>query len=126
MRACPGCGTGNAEVAKYCQECGGKLAPGPPTPEPRRRLVTALFCDLVGSSELGEHLDPEPLRKLLDRYFEAMRAAIERHGGTVEKFIGDAVVGAFGVPLSHEDDALRAVRAALEMQRAADELDRGI
>jgi len=87
-------------------------------------LITALFCDLVGSTELAERLDPELLRKVLDRYFDAMRAAIQRHGGTVEKFIGDAVVGAFGVPEAHEDDALRAVRAALEMREAAAELDR--
>jgi class 3 adenylate cyclase len=89
-------------------------------------LVTALFCDLVGSTELGERLDAEMLRKLLDRYFDAMRDAIRRHGGTVEKFIGDAVVGTFGVPEAHEDDTLRAVRAALEMREAAAELDREI
>jgi len=96
-----------------------RRAPG----EIRRRLITALFCDLVGSTELGERLDVELLRKVLDRYFHAMRAAIQHHGGTVEKFIGDAVVGAFGVPEAHEDDALRAVRAALEMREAAAELD---
>jgi class 3 adenylate cyclase len=123
MRACPSCSTSNAEGAKFCQECGARLAPGAALGEPRRRLVTALFCDLVGSTELAEHLDPEPLRKLLDRYFEAMRAAIERHGGRVEKFIGDAVVGAFGVPLAHEDDALRAARAAFDMRSAAADLD---
>lgn len=123
MRACPSCSTANAEGAKYCQECGGKLEPGPAAPEPRRRLLTALFCDLVGSSVLAENLDPEPMRKLLDRYFKAMSAAVERHGGTVEKFIGDAVVGAFGVPLAHEDDALRAARAALEMRAAAADLN---
>ena len=89
-------------------------------------MITALFCDLVGSTELGERLDAELLRKLQDRYFDAMRAAIQRHGGTVEKFIGDAVVGAFGVQEAHEDDALRAVRAALEMREAAAELDREI
>jgi class 3 adenylate cyclase len=123
MSSCAVCGTPNAERAKFCQECGAALsAPG----QARRRLVTALFCDLVGSTELGEHLDPEPLRKLLDRYFEAMRDAIRRHGGTVEKFIGDAVVGAFGVPEAHEDDTLRAVRAAFEMREAAGELDREI
>jgi class 3 adenylate cyclase len=86
--------------------------------------VTALLCDLVGSTELAERIDPEALRKVLDRYFSAMRSAIERHGGTVEKFIGDAVVGSFGVPVAHEDDTLRAVRAGLEMRSAADDLDR--
>jgi class 3 adenylate cyclase len=120
MRSCPNCGTANSETAKFCQECAEALSA--PT-EARRRLVTAVFCDLVGSTELAERLDAEVLRKLLDRYFDAMRAAIERHGGTVEKFIGDAVVGAFGVPTAHEDDALRAVRAALEMRDAAAELD---
>jgi class 3 adenylate cyclase len=120
MRSCPNCGTANSETAKFCQECAEALsAPS----EARRRLVTAVFCDLVGSTDLAERLDAEVLRKLFDRYFEAMRAAIERHGGTVEKFIGDAVVGAFGVPTAHEDDALRAVRAALEMRGAAAELD---
>jgi class 3 adenylate cyclase len=86
--------------------------------------VVALFCDLVGSTALAERMDPEVLRRILEGYFGAMRASIERHGGTVEKFIGDAVVGVFGIPTSHEDDALRAVRAALEMRRAADDLDR--
>jgi len=88
--------------------------------------VAALFCDLVGSTDLAERTDPEVLRRILNGYFEAMRASIERHGGTVEKFIGDAVVGAFGIPTSHEDDTLRAVRAALEMRRAAEDLDRNI
>jgi class 3 adenylate cyclase len=91
--------------------------------EVRRRLITVLFCDMVGSTELGERLDPERLRKVLDRYFGAMRTAIQRHGGTVEKFIGDAVAGTFGIPEAHEDDALRAVRAALEMQEAAAQID---
>ena len=77
--------------------------------------MTALFCNLVASTELGERLDPEVLRRVLDRYHQAMGTAIERHGGVVEKFIGNAVVGVFGVPVVHEDDALRAVRAALEM-----------
>jgi class 3 adenylate cyclase len=71
-------------------------------------------------------LDPESLRKVLDRYFEVMRKVIERHGGTVEKFIGDAVVGAFGIPIAHEDDTLRAVRAALEMQKASVMLDKEV
>ena len=120
MGTCPSCGTQNAPGAKFCNECATPLsAPG----ETRRRLVTALFCDLVGSTDIGERLDPEMLRKVLNRYFDAMRAAIQRHAGTVEKFIGDAVVGAFGVPEGHEDDALRAVRAALEMREAATELD---
>ena len=74
-----------------------------------RKTVTVLFCDLTGSTSLGESIDPERLRALLANYFEAMKAIVERHGGTVEKFIGDAVMAVFGVPVLHEDDALRAV-----------------
>jgi class 3 adenylate cyclase len=81
-------------------------------------MVTAVFCDVVGSTALGETADPEAMRRLLERYFERMRAIVEHHGGTVQKFIGDAVVAIFGVPAVHEDDALRALRAALEMRDA--------
>ena len=81
-----------------------------------RRTVTVLFCDLVGSTSLGEGLDPEALRRVLTRYYEAMRAVVERHGGLVEKFIGDAVMAVFGLPVVHADDALRAIRAAVEMR----------
>jgi class 3 adenylate cyclase len=88
-----------------------------------RRTVTVLFCDLADSTGLGEHLDPESLRSLLSGWYEAMRTAIERHGGTVEKFIGDAVMAVFGLPQVHEDDALRAVRAALEMRTALERLN---
>jgi class 3 adenylate cyclase len=88
-----------------------------------RKTVTVLFCDLVDSTELGERLDPERLRSVLARWYEAMREPIERHGGTVEKFIGDAVMAVFGVPQVHEDDALRAVRAAAEMQAAVGALN---
>ena len=78
--------------------------------------MTVLFCDVTGSTALGEAMDPESLRALLARYFERMKAIVELHGGTVEKFIGDAVMAVFGVPAVHEDDALRACRAALDMQ----------
>ena len=88
----------------------------------QRKTVTVLFCDLTGSTALGETLDPERLRALLARYFERMKAIVERHGGSVEKFIGDAVMAVFGVPVLHEDDALRAVRAAVEMRDALPEL----
>src|SRR3989441_10160522 len=81
-------------------------------------MVTVLFCDLTGSTSLGEQQDPEQLRRVLSRYYEEARAVLERHGGQVEKFIGDAVMAVFGVPLLHEDDALRAVRAAVEVQAA--------
>src|SRR6476661_756902 len=87
-----------------------------------RKVVTVLFCDVVGSTALGESVDPEALRGLLARYFERMKAIVERHGGSVEKFIGDAVMAVFGVPAVHEDDALRACRAALEMREAFAEL----
>ena len=87
-------------------------------PREQRKVVTVLFCDLVGSTALGESTDPEALRARMRRYFEDLRVILERHGGTVEKFVGDAVMAVFGIPVSHEDDALRAVRAAAEMQTA--------
>jgi class 3 adenylate cyclase len=123
MRTCTSCGDTNPDAARFCNACGERLAA---QGSPRRRIVAALFCDLVGSTEIAERTDPEVLQRIMERYFEAMRASIERHGGTVEKFIGDAVVGAFGIPIAHEDDTLRAVRAALEMRRAAEALDREI
>ena len=88
----------------------------------QRKTVTVLFCDLTGSTELGETLDPERLRALLARYFERMKGIVERHGGSVEKFIGDAVMAVFGVPTAHEDDALRALRSAVEMRDALPQL----
>ena len=91
-----------------------------------RKVVTVVFCDVTGSTEIGELLDPESLRRIMSRYFDAMRAVLERHGGSVEKFIGDAVMAVFGVPMLHEDDALRAVRAATEMRDALTELNEGL
>ena len=88
----------------------------------QRKIVTVLFCDVVGSTALGESVDPESLRAVLGRYFERMKSIVERYGGTVEKFIGDAVVAVFGVPIAHEDDALRALRAAADMRAALPEL----
>jgi class 3 adenylate cyclase len=87
-----------------------------------RKVVTILFCDVTGSTSLGESVDPEALQGLLARYFERMKGIVESHGGSVEKFIGDAVMAVFGVPQVHEDDALRAVRAAVEMRDALPEL----
>jgi class 3 adenylate cyclase len=81
-----------------------------------RKVVTVVFADVSGSTELGERLDPEALRRVMERYFDEMRTSLERHGGTVEKFIGDAVMAVFGIPAAHEDDPLRAVRAAIEMR----------
>src|SRR4051812_46354252 len=88
----------------------------------QRKTVTVVFCDVTGSTELGGSTDPEALRALLARYFERMSGIVESHGGSVEKFIGDAVMAVFGVPAAHEDDALRACRAAIEMRDAFPEL----
>jgi class 3 adenylate cyclase len=90
-----------------------------------RKIVTVVFCDVVGSTALGESVDPEALQGVLARYFERMKAIVESHGGSVEKFIGDAVMAVFGVPVAHEDDALRACRAAIEMRDAFPELEVG-
>jgi class 3 adenylate cyclase len=91
------------------------VSAAPAAPE-RRKVVTVIFADVVGSTALGERVDPETLRWAMQRWFGRMGDAIGRHGGTVENFIGDAVMGVFGIPVIHEDDALRAVRAAAEMR----------
>src|SRR3954454_16455633 len=114
---CPQCEFENPEGARFCAGCGKPLEAPAPAREVRK-TVTVVFCDVTGSTALGEQLDPESLRHVMARYFEAMRTVIERHGGTVEKFIGDAVMAVFGVPIVHEDDALRAARAASEMRDA--------
>ena len=120
MTICASCAHENADGAKFCQECGSELSA--PAQE-RRKLATLLFCDVSGSTAMGERLDSEAVRELMFRYFHQMRSAIEGHGGTVEKFVGDAVLAVFGVPLAHEDDALRATRAALEMRKRLDDLN---
>ena len=140
---CPNCGTPNTAGTKFCGECGtpmaGAAAAAPivgalgaaaasasaglgaaagdatATPIAERRLVSILFADLVGFTSLSEGRDPEEVRELLSRYFDAAREQIRRYGGTVEKFIGDAVMAVWGAPTAHEDDAERAVRAALEV-----------
>jgi class 3 adenylate cyclase/tetratricopeptide (TPR) repeat protein len=113
VAACEQCGEPQAsERARFCSFCGAPLAARVET----RKTVSIVFCDLVGSTDLGGRLDPESVRALLARYFAAMREALERHGGTIEKFIGDAVMAVFGVPVVHEDDARRAVLAALDMR----------
>jgi class 3 adenylate cyclase len=117
---CPSCGNVNPAGAHFCNGCGASLAAA--SRREQRKTVTVLFCDIVGSTALGEKTDPEALRALLARYFERMKELVERHGGTVEKFIGDAVMAVFGVPVVHEDDALRACRAAIEMRKAFPEL----
>jgi class 3 adenylate cyclase len=128
---CPVCGTSNEPGRKFCGECGAALTAGTPTPavaaapQPRdlpvaeRRLVSVLFADLVGFTQLSESRDAEEVRALLSRYFETCRRLIDLYGGTVEKFIGDAVMAVWGAPVATEDDAERAVRAALDLVAAA-------
>ncbi|HEY3070012.1 MAG TPA: adenylate/guanylate cyclase domain-containing protein, partial [Gaiellaceae bacterium] len=145
MPFCPQCGTESADAARFCHVCGTALsgepradgetiavaehvASPPAAMVELRKTVTILFCDVTGSTSLGEQLDPESMRRVMQRYFDEISQAIEHHGGTIEKFIGDAVMAAFGIPVLHEDDALRAVRAAAEMrarlQQVNDELER--
>jgi class 3 adenylate cyclase/tetratricopeptide (TPR) repeat protein len=121
VHICPSCGKDNPAEASFCMACAAPLGESVTSRE-LRKVVTAVFCDLVGSTTLGETHDLEVLRPVLDRYFTEMRSAVERHGGRVEKFIGDAVVAIFGLPVAHEDDGLRAVRAAVEMQQRLDKL----
>jgi class 3 adenylate cyclase/tetratricopeptide (TPR) repeat protein len=117
LTVCAACGRENPGNAAFCNGCGASLAAAS-APRAQRKTVTVLFCDVTGSTAMGERLDPESLRHLMRRYFDAARAVIEQHGGTVEKFIGDAVMAVFGVPVLHEDDALRAVRAAVGLRDA--------
>jgi predicted ATPase/class 3 adenylate cyclase len=119
---CPSCGTTNSPAMKFCGECGTALAADAsvrttpaPAPAAERRLVSVLFADLVGYTALSEGRDFEDVRDLQTRYFDTARTVIERYGGTIEKFIGDAVMAVWGAPVAREDDAERAVRAALEL-----------
>ncbi|HEX9124411.1 MAG TPA: adenylate/guanylate cyclase domain-containing protein [Actinomycetota bacterium] len=135
---CPACGSANTPDSRFCGECGTAIAPIPsaaglpsavpaePTTATERRLVSVLFADLVGFTTLSERRDAEDVRELLTRYFDAARASVERHGGLVEKFIGDAVMAVWGTPTAHEDDAERAVRAALELVETVGALGREI
>lgn len=118
VAACSACGNEIPGEFPFCPYCGAAVSGVRGPSREHRKVVTVLFCDVTGSSALGEQLDPEALRSLLARYFERMKAIVERHGGSVEKFIGDAVMAVFGVPAVHEDDALRALRAAAEMRDA--------
>jgi class 3 adenylate cyclase/predicted ATPase len=131
--ACSSCGSPNSTDSLFCGECGAPLGQDRPpgvtaprqadsSPATERRLVSVLFADLVGFTSVSEHRDAEDVRDLLSRYFEAARETVERHGGLVEKFIGDAVMAVWGTPIAHEDDAERAVRAALELLEGVEAL----
>jgi class 3 adenylate cyclase len=122
MPRCPSCGHENREGAKFCEECATPLGAPAPAIAEERKVITALFCDLIGFTATSESADPEDVDRMLSAYFVMARAQIEAHGGLVEKFIGDAVVGIFGVPASHEDDPERAVRAGLRIAEDANEL----
>jgi class 3 adenylate cyclase len=120
VAGCPSCGKELPGEFPFCPFCRAPL--GGSTGREQRKTVTVVFCDVTGSTAMGESRDPEALRALLAGYFERMRGIVESHGGTVEKFIGDAVMVVFGVPVAHEDDALRACRAAAEMRDALPDL----
>ncbi len=125
MVKCPGCGEENPPKFRLCGYCGVALAPaaaGLPVRE-MRKTVTFIFVDLKGSTALGERIDSEALHEVKERYFTTMAAQITRHGGKIEKYIGDAIMAVFGLPRAHEDDALRAVRAAHGMQNALEQLN---
>ena len=115
MAVCGTCGRESPDDFGFCPTCGAAL-PGGTTAREVRKVVTVLFCDLTGSTAIGDRTDPEALRAMMRRYYETARAVLERHGGTVEKFVGDAVMAVFGIPVATENDALRAVRAAVELR----------
>ncbi len=124
MAVCPSCGAENPESAKFCNECAAPLSDAPPVSAvEERKVVTVLFCDLVGFTAASEQADPEDVRSRIRPYHARLRQDIERYGGTVEKFIGDAVMAVFGAPVAHEDDAERAVRAGFAILEAISELN---
>src|SRR5437867_8129713 len=117
MPICPSCGEENPERARFCLACGTALEKAPPAPpQEERKVISVVSCDLVGFTARAERLDPEDVRAVLAPYHAGVRSELERFGGTVEKFIGDAVMALFGAPVAHEDDAERAVRAALTIR----------
>jgi class 3 adenylate cyclase len=122
VQRCPSCGEENPDRFRLCGYCGSVLVAQLP-PQEVRKTVTVVFCDLKGSTELADRLDSEAVREVLALYFSAMKPVLEGHGGTIEKYIGDAIMAVFGLPRVHEDDALRAVRAAAEMGEALAELN---
>lgn len=121
MTNCPRCGTPSAAQARFCAACGAARGEGADSSAVRKHVIV-LFVDIVGSTSVGEHLDPESLRGMLQRYFDVVSAVLWRYGGTVEKFIGDAVMAVFGVPVAREDDARRALDAALEVHASIADL----
>ena len=123
MATCPRCGEENPERARFCWSCGAPLADTPPAPGEERKVVSVLFVDLVGFTAASEQADPEDVRERLRTYHARAKQEIERFGGTVEKFIGDAVMAVFGAPIAHEDDPERAVNAALRVVAAVEELE---
>jgi class 3 adenylate cyclase/tetratricopeptide (TPR) repeat protein len=123
MAQCAVCGQQNPDGARFCNACGAPLAPEQPAVREERKVVTVFFADLVGFTGRAEQLDPEDVRAMLSPYYGRLRSEIERFGGTVEKFIGDAVMAVFGAPVTHEDDAERAVRAGLAVRDAIQELN---
>src|SRR3954452_6777286 len=116
---CGACGATVPDDARFCASCGRALR----VLDDERRVVTVVFADLVGFTSLSEHLDPERLKNLVDRCFDQLAVDITNFGGQVDKIVGDAIVALFGAPTAHEDDAERAVRAALAMQRAIADMD---
>ena len=116
MLTCPSCGQENPEGFRFCGACASPLTQEAPAPREERKVVTVLFADLVGFTPRAERMDPEDVRALLGPYHARLRDELERRGGTVEKFIGDAVMALFGAPVAHEDDPERAVRAALAIR----------
>ncbi len=122
MTACPSCGMANRTDARYCDSCGARLAPVAPSTREERKIVSVLFCDLVGFTAESDEADPEDVRARLRPYHLLLRERIEAYGGVVEKFIGDAVMAVFGAPVAHEDDAERAVRAGLSILESLEEL----
>ncbi len=123
MRRCPSCGEENDERARFCWSCGGSLDEGRAPTSEERKVVSVLFVDLVGFTARSDQSDPEDVRATLRVYHERLKREIERFGGTVEKFVGDAVMAVFGAPVAHEDDAERAVRASLRIAEAIQELN---
>jgi class 3 adenylate cyclase len=123
MLACPTCGHENPEDARFCNACGAPLASAQ-TSRKERKFATALFADLVGSTALNEREDPEVVQSIIGRAFDRFSKEIDAFEGLLEKFMGDGLLAVFGVPRAHEDDAERAVRAALEMQGILTELNR--